>query len=176
MHGIVLFLIRMIRHARFNAFDHHLRHRAGFLLAQPVMIESNIHRRHIRRPDPKRHLRRIRVRVTDIQLRRVQFPEITHAECYATGSTANITQPRGATTLISRNPAMPVFGTLANRKTIGIRLVQCKVTPGGHPVNPGADDIGPIMNIRHLFPGKLSCANIFPGVTHPRQPLYCFGP
>ncbi|KAF1073003.1 MAG: hypothetical protein GAK45_00038 [Pseudomonas citronellolis] len=104
------------------------------VLAQAIVIRTQVHRHGLRGPQPEGDAGALTVRRLDIQLRRVALPEVPQAEHHSTFGRAQVADTRGAVRTQRVQPGVPGRRALANLVAIRVGLQQPVAAERRHEV------------------------------------------
>jgi hypothetical protein len=125
VHGIQLFLVGV--------------------LAQPVMVEANIHGLGIGCPDPQGDFCPVGGGIADVDLRGMQPPEVPHGESQTPGDAPDVSAPGCLLALVSGDPRVAFLSALAQGESVCVGLAEGEVAPRRDPVEASGDALTPLI-------------------------------
>src|SRR5699024_4539974 len=101
----------------------------------------------------------------DLELGRVQLPEVPHPEREPSAGTANVTEARGAGSPVHSYPGVTRAGALVDLEAVGVELAQAVFAPGRDPVQAGGDPLVPSGGVRGRLSRNLRGACFLTGIA-----------
>ena len=124
------------------------------------VVMPQVHRRGLRRPQPRGEPRDGAGGVFHLQLGRIGLPEIFHAHAQPAAHVADKRESRRAPPRRRKQPGALRIGAFLNRETVGIKLNELEVVPH----RPVADHVAALLvhllAVRHAAPVELRGINV----------------
>ncbi len=128
------------------------------VLAHAVVVEAQVHRFGLGRPEPEGDLGGVGVGAADVELGGELLPEVAQSEGEPAARAAHVSEAGGAPAAARGDPAVALLGALAQREAVGRELAEGVVAPGGDAPEAGGDALVPgggVGQLRALELGRL---------------------